>query len=188
VAAESMSGLLTRANDGDPRAKVIGSAIFGDGCAAALIDSSATCTGPEIIASAVHQIPGTLDAVRMETSGTDAYLHLNRDLPDVAAAGLPAVLRDFLEPLGLTRFAIDHWMVHPGGRRILECAQDAISLSDGEVRVSYEMLANHGNVGTPSIFYVLEETIRQHAPQPGDRGLMVTIGPGISVGLMLLQW
>ena len=33
VAAESMSGLLSQAAPDDPRAKVIGSAIFGDGCA-----------------------------------------------------------------------------------------------------------------------------------------------------------
>jgi predicted naringenin-chalcone synthase len=54
--------------------------------------------------------------------------------------------------------------------------------------VSREVLANHGNVGTPSIFYVLQETIEQREPRPGDRGLMVTIGPGVTVGLMLLGW
>ena len=50
------------------------------------------------------------------------------------------------------------------------------------------MLAAHGNVGTPSIFYVLDETIRRRSPSPGSRGLMVTIGPGVTVGLMLLVW
>jgi len=54
------------------------------------------------------------------------------------------------------------------------------------VRISYDLLAAHGNIGTPSIFYVLEETISRHAPSPGDRGLMVTVGPGVAVGLMLL--
>ncbi len=37
VSAESMSGILTRATAEDPRAKTVGSAIFGDGCAAALL-------------------------------------------------------------------------------------------------------------------------------------------------------
>jgi predicted naringenin-chalcone synthase len=54
--------------------------------------------------------------------------------------------------------------------------------------VSYDVLANRGNVGTPSIFYVLAETIERHSPGPGQRGLMVTVGPGVTVGLMLLAF
>jgi alkylresorcinol/alkylpyrone synthase len=49
------------------------------------------------------------------------------------------------------------------------------------------MLASRGNVGTPSIFYVLNETLRRR-PARGQRGLMVTVGPGITVGLMLLEF
>jgi alkylresorcinol/alkylpyrone synthase len=78
--------------------------------------------------------------------------------------------------------------VHPGGRRIIDCLQSALSLADEDVAVSRDVLANHGNIGTPSIFYVLNRTIEQRDPGPGDRGLVVTVGPGITVGLMLLQW
>ena len=49
-------------------------------------------------------------------------------------------------------------------------------------------LAEHGNVGTPSILYVLKDTIERYEPEPGERGLMVTIGPGVTLGLMLLGW
>jgi predicted naringenin-chalcone synthase len=66
--------------------------------------------------------------------------------------------------------------------------QRALELPAQEVAASYAMLATHGNVGTPSIFYVLAETIRSRKPSPGDRGLMVTVGPGVTVGLMLLSW
>ncbi len=91
VAAESMSGLLMRAAPGDHRAKTVGSAIFGDGCAAAVIERGTS--GPAVAASKVHQIEGTLGAVRMELSDEDSYLHLDRDLPEVAACGLPRARR-----------------------------------------------------------------------------------------------
>jgi len=112
--------------------------------------------------------------------------HLERDLPDVAAAGVAALVDDFLVPLGLERSTIDHWVVHPGGRRIIAEVQGALSLSRDDVRTSYEILSTHGNVGTPSIFYVLNETIESNRPAPGDRCLIVTVGPGVTVGLMLL--
>jgi predicted naringenin-chalcone synthase len=184
VAAESMSGLMTRATPGDQRSKTVGSAIFGDGCAAAVIEKGTS--GPAVAASQVHQIEGTLDVVRMELSDEDSYLHLDRDLPDVAAAGLPALVDRFLESVALTRDDVDHWMVHPGGRRILDCVRSALALSRAELELSYDVLSARGNVGTPSIFYVLSETTQRRRPGPGERGLMVTVGPGVTVGLMLL--
>jgi predicted naringenin-chalcone synthase len=188
VAGESMAGMLMAAGAEDARAKVVGSAIFGDGCAAALLSDDPRSAGPVILSSKVHQIGETLGAVSMRLTGDDSYLHLDRDLPDVAAAGLGELVDDFLGQRGLARPAIDHWVVHPGGRRIIECVQTSLALSPEDVSLSHEVLANHGNVGTPSIFYVLQEAIQQRGPRPGDRGLAVTIGPGITVGLMLLQW
>lgn len=188
VAAESMTGILMGACPDDTKAKVVGSAIFGDGCAAALLSEAPGAEGPEIVAAKVHQIAGTLDAVSLELTAEDSYLHLDRDLPDLAAADLGELADGFLESAGLERTEIDHWIVHPGGRRIIDCVQAALSLSDRDVAVSRDVLANHGNIGTPSIFYVMHQTIEQREPGHGERGLVVTVGPGITVGLMLLQW
>ncbi len=79
-------------------------------------------------------------------------------------------------------------MLHPGGRRIIENMQSALGLSDEDTELSWSALAEHGNVGTPSILYVLKDTIERHDPEPGQYGLMVTIGPGVTVGMMLLGW
>jgi alkylresorcinol/alkylpyrone synthase len=184
IAADTMSGLLSRATPGDHRAKTVGSAIFGDGCAAALVEKGTA--GPAVAASKVHQIEGTLGAVRMELSDYDSYLHLDRDLPDLAAAGAPALVDEFLEELALTRADVDHWIIHPGGRRILDCVRVALALTPEQVEISYDVLATRGNVGTASIFYVLNETINRRRPEHGERGLMITVGPGVTLGLMLL--
>jgi predicted naringenin-chalcone synthase len=203
VAAESMSGIQMQAGDDDPRAKVIGSAIFGDGCAAALLTESGVraggaglpasvgapgADGPAILATQVHQIGGTLGAVSLQLAPHDSYLHLARDLPDLAGAGLGELVDEFLRRNRSDRADVDHWLVHPGGRRIIESVQDALGLSDDDVAVSREVLADHGNVGTPSIFYVLQRTVERRRPRAGERGLAVTVGPGVTVGLMLLQW
>ncbi len=188
VAAESMSSTLMRATPNDPKAKTVGSAIFGDGCAAALLSRDPRAGGPAILASQVHQIADTHDAVSLHFSNQDSYLHLARELPDLAGAGLPAVAESFLRRNHLEHSDIDHWIVHPGGRRIIENVQTALELSREDVATSWSALAEHGNVGTPSIMYVLKDTIERYAPEPGERGLMVTIGPGVTIGLMLLGW
>jgi alkylresorcinol/alkylpyrone synthase len=144
--------------------------------------------GPVILASKVHQIAGTLDAVRMQLAPQDSYLHLIRERPDVARDGLGELVEDFLDANGLEHEAIDHWLLHPGGRRIIESMQEALGLSREDAEVSYEVLAEHGNVGTPAIFYVMKRVLDRRSPQRGERALMVTVGPGVTIGLMLLQW
>lgn len=188
VAAESMSGILAARRPEDPRSKTIGSSIFGDGCAAMLLDERPGAVGPQIIASKVHQVPGTLDAVSLELGERDSYLQLSKELPDVAGACLGELVDAFLAEQGITGHMIDHWLVHPGGRRILESAQRALKLADEQIELSFDVLANHGNTGTPSIFYVLQRTIAQRAPGKDELGLIVTVGPGVTIGLMLIRW
>jgi alkylresorcinol/alkylpyrone synthase len=190
VAAESMSSLLTPATGHDPRAKTVGAAIFGDGCAAALLSlSDGDSTGrpePRLLASQVHHIAGTLDAVKLEISSEEGYLYLARELPDLATADLRPLVDRFLQANGLEREAIDHWIVHPGGRRVIERVQETLELSPEQVRMSWNALSYHGNVGTPAIMYVLKDMLEQRDPRAGQYGLMVTVGPGITAGLMLL--
>jgi alkylresorcinol/alkylpyrone synthase len=188
VAVESMSSILMAARERDPRAKTVGSAIFGDGCAAALLSPEGPGAGPAILATYVHQIPGTLHAVTLAAEAEDSYLHLARELPDLAAAGLGELAQRFLTDNGLAVEEIDHWIVHPGGRRIVEQARDALRLEDADVEISWRVLAERGNVGTPSIFYVLRSTLDERKPASGEHGLVVTIGPGVTVGLMLLRF
>ncbi len=188
VAAESMSGILMGATDEDPRAKTVGSAIFGDGCAVALLSADPHDDGPLILDSQVHQIAGTLGAVELECSDADSHLHLARELPDLAGAGLDGVVDRFLARNRLQREQIDHWIVHPGGRRIIENVESALDLDQQQTELSWHVLSEHGNVGTPSIMYVLRDTIEARKPDPGQRGLAVTVGPGVTVGLMLLGW
>ncbi len=244
VAAESMSGILSRAREGDERSKVVGASIFGDGCAAALVEAGADVGSstdgplgagadvegvgggaieaaadlegsgggaieagadlegpgggavaagagigaPAIVAAKVHQVPGSLEAVRMQLSAEDGYLHLVRELPDIAAKGLGELVDGFLAEQDLARGEIGRWLLHPGGRRIIESLQGGLGLSREQAQSSFDVLAEHGNVGTPAIFYVMARSLRQRRPEPGEWGMMVTVGPGVSVGLMLLRW
>ena len=149
LAADSMSGILTQAAPEDPRAKTVGSAIFGDGCAAALLSCDAGADGPVIVASQVHQVAGTLDAVLLESSrqqlpvprARPARPRRRRTRARWSIASSPTTAS--------TRAQIAHWMVHPGGRRIIESVQEALGLADEDVAISWEVLAEYGNVGTP---------------------------------------
>jgi predicted naringenin-chalcone synthase len=189
VAAESVSGFLTPTAPGDGKAKVVGSALFGDGCAAALLGGHGESgDGPDVVATAVHQVPGTLGHVRFGVSSHDSHMRIARELPAVTEEGAPPLVERFLRMHGLAQAEVDHWVVHPGGRGIIEALQRGLGLADEQVAPSFRVLSEFGNVGTPASFFVLAETVEDRRPAPGDIGLMITIGPGVTVGLMLLAW
>lgn len=192
LAAECVSGFLTTCAPGDPKVKVVGSSLFGDGCAAALVTrgdaDDGSAPGPRILASSVRQLPGSLDEVRFAVSAQDSHMNMSRALPVIAERDLPALVDGFLHGAGATRADVDHWIAHPGGRGILDGIKAGLGLADEDVAASAAVLAEHGNVGTPSALFVLEATERLRSPAAGERGLMVTIGPGVTIGMALLEW
>lgn len=196
VAAEYMSGILTPVGAADEKVKTIGSSLFGDGAAAALLTRDAddgardddALALPALVATAVHQIPGTLGDVKSVMTAADSQVQMSKALPVHARERLAGLIDEFLARHGLTRAEIDHWPVHPGGRGILEGIQAGVGLGEDDTAASAAVLAEYGNVGTPSAFFVLRELIARRRPQAGEHGLMVTIGPGVTVGLALLQW
>ena len=125
VAAEAVSGFMTRAAPGDERTKVVGSALFGDGCGAALLDLGA----PEVRRPARSSpAPSTSCPARSTRSASwwarsDSYMQLGRELPLITETQLPGLVEDFLLANGLDTTDVDHWLLHPGGRGILEGAQ-----------------------------------------------------------------
>ena len=192
VAAESVSGFLSSVTASDEKVKIVGSALFADGAAAALLTLGGPALqpapGPRIVATAVHQLPGTLDHVRFAVSGDDSHMRMARELPELAETGVPELVDAFLARHGATVEMIDHWPVHPGGRGIVEGLQRGLGLDADDVAPSAAVLAENGNVGTASAFFVLERLMAERRPQPNELGLAITIGPGVTVGLMLLQW
>ena len=188
VAAESITGFMTRVEEDDDRTKTIGFSLFGDGCAAALLTNGRSTAGPSVAATRVHQVGGTLGAVHFKLAADDSFMHIGRELPAIAKAQLRELVEEFLTAHDTAFDEVAHWLVHPGGRGIIDGVQEGLGLAEDDVEISRDVLARYGNMGTPSSFYVLRETIARRRPAKGDVGLMVTIGPGVTIGLMLLKW
>lgn len=188
VAADSTTGSLTPAKPGDEKTKMVAASLFSDGCAAAVLTRDASVSGPAVLATRVHQIEDTIGAVSFKLRADESHMHMGRDLPSIAREGAGRLVDGFLAERGLTRERIAHWMIHPGGRGIVEAVEESLALSRDQVQTSYDVLADYGNMGTPSSLYVLKAVSERNAPKPGDLGLMVTVGPGVTVGLMLLRW
>jgi alkylresorcinol/alkylpyrone synthase len=83
---------------------------------------------------------------------------------------------------------IAHWVLHPGGRKIIEAYQSVFGVSERMLRWTRGSLAKVGNLSSASILFILGDLLEGGHPNPGDRGLMVALGPGFASELVLLGW
>lgn len=73
-------------------------------------------------------------------------MHISKELPELAAM---AKTRDrvvqFLDGHGYALTDIDHWILHPGGRAILEDFQTSLSLTDEQCEPALRVARRYKN-------------------------------------------
>lgn len=113
---------------------------------------------------------------------------LSADIADLARSEVRPIMDRFLGRHGLRTVDIDHWLVHPGGPRVIQALADGLGLPEEALSLSWETLAEVGNVSSASVFLILEKTMKQLQPKAGARGVLMAMGPAFCAELVLLQW
>jgi alkylresorcinol/alkylpyrone synthase len=189
--ALELSSLTFQRWDRSPT-NVVSTAIFGDGGAAALL------VGPEHprAGDALARVgdaesvffPGTTHLMGFSLRNQGLQIVLDKALaPFVRREIVPAV-EGFLAPRGLDRTDIDRWILHPGGRRVIEVMAERLGLGADDLAPTEAVLAEHGNMSSVTVLFVLDEILRRHRPPTGGRGLLGAFGPGFAAELALLEF
>ena len=61
-------------------------------------------------------------------------------------------------------------------------------LGPGDLAPTEAVLAEHGNMSSVTVLFVLDEILRRHGPAAGARGLVGAFGPGFAAELALLEF
>jgi alkylresorcinol/alkylpyrone synthase len=171
---------------------VVSSAIFGDGGAAAvLVGPSHPAAGRGLVRLKDRDslfFPGTTHLMGFELRNEGLQILLDKGLaPFVRREVVPAV-DGFLAPLGLARSDIRRWILHPGGRRIIEVMSERLGLAPEDLAPTERVLAEHGNMSSVTVLFVLDEILRRGRPAPGTLGLLGAFGPGFAAELALIEF
>ncbi len=171
--------------DDDPE-NLVALSLFGDGAAATLVAMNGT--GPELIDFETRS-----DFAASETLGfalTDAgfRIRLHSSVPTLVGAQLPVAVDRLLGRNGLSRADVNRWCIHPGGSRVLDVARDSLGLPEPAVTASRRVLRNYGNMSSPTVLFVLAESVEERAPKAGDVGVLAAFGPGLGIEVALIRW
>jgi alkylresorcinol/alkylpyrone synthase len=79
-------------------------------------------------------------------------------------------------------------LVHPGGPKVIEALEDGLDLPDEALMLSWETLAEAGNISSASVLVILDKFMKRSQPKAGEYGVLMAMGPAFSAELVLLQW
>lgn len=168
---------------------MVAGAIFGDGLAAAVIGPSDPASErPHLLDTTTYTDHASQDLMGFHLSDRGFQIRLATRVPQVLKTTVPGLVTDFLARSGLKGGDIRFWGIHPGGAKIVDYLQEAMELKDEDVQYSRQVLRRYGNMSSVTIFFVLEEIMRQGRPRPGDYALLQGFGPGLTIELCLIQW
>jgi alkylresorcinol/alkylpyrone synthase len=185
VVAVELPTLSFQRHDLSP-ANLISTAIFGDGAAATLL-TGRSIEGARILDTRSHLFPRTLDALGFDLGHDGFHVVLGRELPGLVRANIAALVDGLLQRNGVQREQLSAFVLHPGGRKILDAVEDQLRLRPEDTQPSRDVLRTYGNVSSATVLFVLQEWTRRRPPS-GAYGLLGAFGPGFSSELAVLQW
>ncbi len=170
---------------------IVGNAICADGAAAGIVTCRADVlngTSPRIAGFASVLDTNCQSSVGFEQKQGYLRIVLAPTIRDLAPPIIERVLNALLPPRGIAREQIRHWVMHPGGRKVIDRVQKVLGLTDDDVAVSRRVLRSFGNMSSPTVLFVLEECMKNGAVRSGDLGVMLALGPGFAAEAALLEW
>lgn len=163
--------------------------LFGDAVAAAVVSDSGNLPGPgiELVSNASYIIPDTIDWISYAVRSTGFHFQLDKRIPGTMEPLAP-VLQAVADRQGWDASALDFYIIHAGGPRILDDLSKFLNVSDYEFRYSRETLTQHGNIASAVVLDALTRLFEDGSVMEGGTGIIAGFGPGITAEISLGRW
>jgi alkylresorcinol/alkylpyrone synthase len=174
-----LCSLCMRANDPSP-SMFVSTSLFGDGAAGVLLHNTRgglRASGPRILAVGEWCWRGTEHIMGWDIKDDGFGIVLSPELPALMSEQLRPALQDFLDRNGFRLSDFNGFLFHPGGRRLLDTAEEVLGLAPAQLEHSREVLRGFGNMSSATVLFVLDRAIKAGARGPH---LLAAFGPGFS--------
>ncbi|MEM6377608.1 MAG: type III polyketide synthase [Bacteroidota bacterium] len=168
-------------------ANMVSAAIFGDGAACVILGSDEAHDGPSVLATEMYHFYGETELMGFRLRNTGFEMVLDVNVPERINEHFERIIFPFLEKNNLKIDDIDHLIFHPGGKKIIQMVEQLFGVLGKNIDQTKAVLRNYGNMSSATVLYVLHHFL-QDGVSKGDRGLMLSFGPGFSAQMVLLEW
>ena len=168
-------------------ANMVSAAIFGDGAACVLLSSEEEAQGPKILAGEMYHFKDSTHLMGFDLTNFGLKMILDPAVPQTISEHFPDIVHPFLARHGTSIAEIHHLVFHPGGKKIVQTVEELFGKLGKNIDDTREILRLYGNMSSATVLYVLERFMEKQI-RTGDKGLMLSFGPGFSAQRILLEW
>ena len=168
---------------------ILAQALFGDGAAAILMHAepqAAICLNAE--SSFCDLMYEGKSDMAWGIGDFGFEMRLSSYVPDILKKGVRSLTQNLLATMELSLDQISYFAIHPGGKKILQVVENELELPRGRNTHSHQILAQYGNMSSPTILFVLKSIWQDLTPDDqGNRILSFAFGPGLTLESMLFR-
>lgn len=165
---------------------MVSAAIFGDGAACAILGSTDDLK-PAIRDVDMYHFYDEIDMMGFRLRNTGLQMVLDPHVPEKIEQHFDQILLPFLNRNDVNIEDLEHFVFHPGGKKIVKITEELLHAMDKNIDVTRAVLREYGNMSSATVLYVLHQYMQMKIPA-GDIGLMLSFGPGFSAQRVLLEW
>ena len=163
---------------------IASSLLFADGSAAVVVTADThAAKGLHLNGFYSEVIPKGKKDMAWEISSTGFLMTLSSYIPDLIEEDFEALTNRAVQHSGLTKKDITQWCIHPGGKKILEAIHKVLSLHNGELQASWDILRNYGNMSSATLLFVLKKMANTllHGHHGKENIFGAAFGPGLTM-------
>ena len=165
------------------KANIVAISLFGDGAAAIVLragDGGAT----QVEDTGEHLWPDTLGIMGWRVDPEGFGVIFRRTIPNFVTTHLNAAVTEILSGMRLSMEDIDGFICHPGGAKVISALESALALDQGTLVHERQIIADYGNMSSPTALFVLEQACAKGLPA---RSLLTALGPGFTASCVTLR-
>ncbi|WP_318245847.1 type III polyketide synthase [Bacillus tianshenii] len=183
---------LTFQKNDHSKSNLVGTSLFADGIACVLVAGDCVAVDgkqayPNILGSQSTLMKDSEDVMGWEIKNEGLYVVFSRDIPSIIENWLAPNVKRFLDQQDIRLEEIEHFVFHPGGKKVLEAYKESLGIPVEKLETSMKVLKEYGNMSSATVLYVLKEIMETKAGK-GQIGIAGALGPGFSSELLLLKW
>jgi predicted naringenin-chalcone synthase len=165
--------------------QIVASAVFADGAAAAIVTARTPEPGGGPAPSRSLELTGFATTLTTDGEKDMAWIIGDHGFEMTLTGNVPRIVgrevRETLAPVIDRVGAIDQWVVHPGGRSILDKFEQAMELDESALHRSRSILRDYGNMSSATVLFILADLLGDPTAATGERVLVTAFGPGLAV-------
>ncbi|MDQ4106955.1 MAG: stilbene synthase [Actinomycetota bacterium] len=177
LVAVELCGLTFQRGD-TSKANLISTSLFSDGAAAAVVGTDGD--GPEIIGEDCITWPETEDVMGWRFTAEGFNVILSKSVPAIVLQHFRESLVESCEYVGVDFEELEHFVLHPGGAKVLDAFEEVLEIEPGGLTFSRGVLRDYGNMSAATVLFILDRFLQSGEFSSGDLGVLSAMGPGFS--------